>query len=58
MEKFNQLKELLAGAEADFDKFYNKKNNAAGTRVRSAMQQLKSLAQEIRQEVTEKKTAK
>lgn len=55
MEKFVKLKELIASAETDADKFYNKGNSAAGTRLRSAMQQLKVLAQEIRQDVTEKK---
>jgi hypothetical protein len=52
MEKFNQLKELLASIEADADKFYNKGSKAAGTRVRGGMQQVKALAQEIRNEVT------
>jgi len=52
MEKFTQLKELLASIEADADKFYNKGSKAAGTRVRGGMQEIKALAQEIRQEVT------
>ncbi|WP_448636506.1 histone H1 [Pedobacter panaciterrae] len=56
MEKFSKVKELLASVEADAEKFYNSGNNAAGTRVRKAMQDLKVLAQEIRAEVTEKKT--
>lgn len=55
MEKFNQLKELIASIEADADKFYNKNNKAAGTRVRTGFQKVKSLAQEIRNEVTELK---
>ena len=55
MEKFSKLKELVAGIEADADKFYNSGNGAAGTRVRKAMQDLKTLAQEIRTEVTDKK---
>jgi hypothetical protein len=37
--------------EADFEKFYDKGNQAAGTRVRKGMQELKNLAQEIRVEV-------
>jgi hypothetical protein len=57
MEKFAKLKELVAGVEADADKFYNSGNGAAGTRVRKAMQELKNLAQEIRTEVTEKKNS-
>ena len=55
MEKFSKVKELLASVEADAEKFYNSGNNAAGTRVRKAMQDLKVLAQDIRTEITEKK---
>lgn len=55
MEKFSKVKEVLASVEADVEKFYNSGNNAAGTRVRKAMQDLKVLAQEIRAEVTELK---
>jgi hypothetical protein len=58
MEKIKKLKELLSAAEADAEKFYNKGNAAAGTRLRTLMQQLKVAAQEIRAEVTEKKNAK
>jgi hypothetical protein len=55
MEKFNQVKELVAASEADFTAFFEKGNKAAGTRVRNAMQQLKTLAQDIRTEVTAQK---
>ncbi|TDO22323.1 histone H1 [Pedobacter duraquae] len=57
MEKFSKLKELVAAVETDADKFYNSGNGAAGTRVRKAMQDLKTLAQDIRTEVTEKKNS-
>lgn len=57
MEKFAQVKELVASIEADAEKFYNAGNSAAGTRVRKAMQDLKGLAQDIRTEITEKKNA-
>jgi len=57
MEKFSKLKELVASVETDADKFYNSGNGAAGTRVRKAMQDLKTLAQDIRTEVTEKKNS-
>jgi len=57
MEKFEKLKEVIAGVEADATKFYDGGNAAAGTRVRKAMQDLKVLAQEIRTEVTEKKNS-
>lgn len=55
-KRFDQLKSFVEEAEADFDKFYNKGNKAAGTRVRKAMQELKTLAQDIRVEIQEKKS--
>jgi hypothetical protein len=55
MKKFNDFKALLASLQDDADKFYNKGNNAAGTRVRKGMQDLKTLAQEIRLEIQESK---
>ena len=55
MEQIAKLKELLATAETDADKFFNKGNSAAGTRLRNTMQQLKATAQEVRVEVTERK---
>lgn len=55
MKKFEELKALIASLEGDIDKFYNKENGAAGTRLRKAMQDLKGLAQEIRTEVQEMK---
>jgi hypothetical protein len=58
MEKFEKVKQLIASIEGDADKFYNKENSAAGTRVRKGMQDLKVLATEIRKEVTERKNSK
>jgi hypothetical protein len=57
MERFNQLKQLILESEADFAKFFDQNNQAAGTRVRNKMQALKVLAQEVRAEVTAKKNA-
>jgi hypothetical protein len=51
MARFDDVKNLVMSLEGDFDKFYNKGNQAAGTRVRKGMQELKNLAQEIRSEV-------
>ena len=55
MKKFTEAINLFESLEADADKFYNKANSAAGTRVRKGMQDLKNLAQAIRLEVQEKK---
>lgn len=55
MEKFNAIKQLVANAEKDAYAFYDKGNNAAGTRLRKVMQDLKVAASELRKEVTEKR---
>jgi hypothetical protein len=57
MNKYNELRELVASLEDDFSKFFEKGNKAAGTRVRKGMQDLKKLAQEIRVEVQSSKNA-
>ncbi|XOV95199.1 MAG: histone H1 [Bacteroidota bacterium] len=55
MKRFDQVKDLLMSLEGDFQKFYDKGNSAAGTRVRKGMQEVKNLAQEIRIEVQDMK---
>lgn len=52
MEEFDQLKSRLAAAEEDLAKAEGG-NKAAGTRVRSAMQDIKNLAQDIRKRILE-----
>lgn len=51
MKRFDEIRDLIMSLEGDFQKFYDKSNQAAGTRVRKGMQDLKNLAQEIRVEV-------
>jgi hypothetical protein len=58
MEIFKELKELIAAAEHDAEAFFEKGNNAAGTRLRNAMQKIKTAASDLRKEVTERKKAK
>ena len=55
MKRFNEIKDLVMSLEGDFEKFYEKGNNAAGTRVRKGMQELKNMAQDIRVEVQDMK---
>ncbi len=57
MSRFSEVKNLVMSLEGDFEKFYDKKNQAAGTRVRKGMQDLKTLAQAIRSEVQDQKNA-
>lgn len=52
---FDELKGIITEAEEDIDKFFNKSNKAAGTRIRKAMQELKRVAQDLRTEVQDKK---
>ena len=49
--RYMELQALVAGMAADFEKFYKDGNKAAGTRVRLAMQELKTFAQTVRTEV-------
>lgn len=56
-EYYSKLQQHVASLEDDFKKFYEKNNKAAGTRIRKGMQDLKALAQEIRQDVQDKKNA-
>lgn len=53
MEKFNELKELIASIEEDTAKFFEKGVKAAGVRVRKGLQEIKKVAQEMRVEVSE-----
>lgn len=50
--RYNELQQMVAQMANDFEKFYVQGNKAAGTRVRAAMQELKTFAQTVRNEVT------
>lgn len=51
MDKYSELNSLVESLKDDFEKFYDKKNKAAGTRVRKGMQDLATMAKAIRAEV-------
>ena len=51
------IKDELASIEQDLDKFYDKGNNAAGSRIRKALQNIKGFCQKGRDEVTAVKAA-
>ena len=51
---FDDLQDTVNDCQTDLTKFVDG-NNSAGTRVRKAMQTIKSLAQEVRIEVQEQK---
>lgn len=52
MSKFKEIEALIATAKEEGEKFYNQKNNSAGTRYRTALQAIKALAHEERGLVT------
>ena len=51
---FDRLQDSINDCQTDVTKFIDG-NNSAGTRVRKAMQAVKSLAQEVRVEVQDQK---
>ena len=52
--EFDQLQDVINDCQGDITKFVEG-NNSAGTRVRKAMQAVKSLAQDVRTEVQDQK---
>ena len=53
-ELYDNIQNLINDCQSDVTKFVEG-NNSAGTRVRKAMQAVKSLAQEVRVEVQDQK---
>ena len=51
---YDELQNIINDTQSDVTKFVEG-NNSAGTRVRKAMQTIKSLAQEVRVEVQDQK---
>ena len=53
---FDELQNAINDCQSDMSKFVEG-NNSAGTRIRKAMQTVKTMAQEIRVEVQDQKNA-
>lgn len=51
MEKYNELVRFIQGLEGDFQKFYERGQSAAGTRVRKGLSDLRRLCQDVRNDV-------
>lgn len=59
MENYNNLVTQIDSLRQDAEKFFDKQNKAAGTRLRKGLQEIKKLSNTLRKEVTElKKTDK
>ena len=56
MEKFTGLNEILDNMKTDIEKFYSKGQNAAGTRLRKSLNDLRKKAAEIRKDIQEERT--
>jgi len=54
--EFDELQNVINDCQSDITKFVEG-NNSAGTRVRKAMQAIKTMAQTIRVEVQDQKNA-
>jgi len=53
---FEELKAVITDLQRDVDRFYEKGNKSAGTRVRKGMQDIKKLSQAIRIDVQDRKS--
>ncbi len=58
MDKYSELLGLVTSLKDDFEKFYDKGNGAAGTRVRKGLQDIAAYAKAARIEVQEIKNKK
>jgi hypothetical protein len=58
MENYTKIQGLVENMSKDIDAFYVKGNKSAGTRIRTACQELKKLAQDLRVNVQETKNSK
>lgn len=58
MEKYHQLVQFVQGLETDFQKFYEKGQAAAGTRVRKGLSELRKLCQDVRKDIQDVKASR
>ena len=58
MKKLEDLTQAVRNLEADFAKFYEKGQAAAGTRLRKGLSELRKLAQDARKEIQETKASR
>ncbi|MDQ3020985.1 MAG: histone H1 [Bacteroidota bacterium] len=56
MEKHKDLSDILESMKADIEKFYQKGQNAAGTRLRKSLNDLRKKAAEIRKDIQDERT--
>ncbi|MBU2445607.1 MAG: histone H1 [Bacteroidetes bacterium] len=55
MSQLEDLKNFIDSMQPDFEKFYTRGQNAAGTRLRKDLQELRKKAQEFRNEIQQER---
>ena len=55
MNRYDDLLQAVRDLQTDFEKFFEKGQAAAGTRVRKGLSDLRKLAQEVRKEIQDVK---
>ncbi len=55
MKKFDDLVQVVKNLEVDYEKFYERGQAAAGTRLRKGLSDLRKYAQEVRKDVQDVK---
>ena len=55
MNRYEDLLQAVRNLQTDFEKFFEKGQAAAGTRVRKGLSDLRKLAQEVRKEIQDVK---
>jgi len=55
MSNLDHLNEILENMKVDAEKFYEKGQNAAGTRLRKSLNDLRKKAAEIRKEIQDER---
>ncbi len=55
MNRYEDLMQAVRDLQTDFEKFFEKGQAAAGTRVRKGLSDLRKLAQEVRKEIQDVK---
>ncbi len=58
MNKYQDLVNAVKELETDFQKFYERGQAAAGTRVRKGLSDLRKLAQEVRKDIQDVKASR
>ena len=56
MNRYEDLLQAVRNLQTDFEKFFEKGQAAAGTRVRKGLSDLRKLAQEVRKEIQDVKS--